>query len=138
MTLLFPKSGLSKQPPSLLLSEEGCIEQDFHYDYDPNEEESYLSFSSIVFLENNGKLLFKSRNGTVKEIQFKSGDWIVFRGVKLHAGSAYKKENLRLHFYHDSVGCKRKRDTTYGEGLSKLYQKKIEIKNLQKEYLRNR
>jgi hypothetical protein len=89
-------------------------------------------------LENDGKLFFKSRNGTITEMKFMSGDWIVFRGVKVHAGSSYDKENLRIHFYHDSIGSKRKRDTTYSEYLGELYQKKIEIKNLQKTYLRNR
>lgn len=112
MRELYPKIKFYQSNASLLLSLAGCMAQDLHYDYPPLHEASETSFGCIVFLEDGGKLLL-GRGNKILRPQFNKGDLVIFKGTKLHAGAAYRKSNLRVHYYFDSQKNFRKPDTTF-------------------------
>lgn len=100
MKSAFPKNNLNQSHASVLFSLKDCMEQDLHWDYDPDKETTEKSFGCIVFLEDDGKLLL-SNDYKIFTPEFQKGDMIIFKGTQLHAGASYKKENIRVHFYFD-------------------------------------
>ena len=43
----------------------------------------------------------------------KKGDILIFDGDEIHAGSAYTRDNTRIHLYLDTTEVKRMRNKTY-------------------------
>jgi len=52
-------------------------------------------------------------DGKYKTIELGPGDILIFRGDFTHAGSAYKKENIRLHCYLDNARVPRTPNRTH-------------------------
>lgn len=93
---------LTTGAPSLLLSEEGCQRQIFHYDFDPSVENGRNSFLVLAALMDDTKFIGYDPDSKVETIYvLNAGDVLVARGDFLHAGADYDKENLRVHWYVD-------------------------------------
>ena len=52
-------------------------------------------------------------NTKSRRIVLKKGQVLIFDGDMVHAGSAYEKENTRIHLYLDSEEVPRRRNKTY-------------------------
>jgi hypothetical protein len=95
MQKYYPHYKLKQSSVSVLYSEEGCEEQDIHYDYDPTCPFARLCFGCILFLEDDSA--FVLMNGTEKVIErFQRGDMLVFRGDKAHAGASYPTKDIAI------------------------------------------
>ena len=102
---------------SILRSDEGCQQQPFHRDYDPNQckqlSDEQIPLAALIALERGTSLLCKVA-GREKRLSIPKGSALVFRGDLIHAGSAYDDENHRLHVYIDSnVYCRPVPEMTY-------------------------
>jgi hypothetical protein len=124
--------------PSLFLSDSvvlvslpGCAEQKPHTDYDANSlngiSSSVIPRGVLVALEENTTLeVWPGSHDTNKRgiqkrtIRLDSGDVIIFRGDVVHAGSAYKSENTRIHIFADHPSFTRSANRTYLVGMSDL------------------
>ena len=101
---------------AVLLSLADCMEQQFHYDFDNigHPDLSKLSLFIIVALEDNTTLqVVDKATGEVTIVKLNKGDTFNGRGDTIHAGDAYKNENLRLHWFCDYVGNGREVGKTY-------------------------
>lgn len=113
MCCIFRKTQFIQSHASVLLSLKGCMAQDLHYDYPPDRDTSQISYGCIVFLQDGGKLLIE-RGSKILEPHFDKGDMVVFKGSKLHGGSSYDTDNMRVHYYFDCQrSYVRQRDVTY-------------------------
>jgi ectoine hydroxylase-related dioxygenase (phytanoyl-CoA dioxygenase family) len=89
-------------PEAILFSEEGCIAQSYHFDYDPDNVNTRHCFVALIGFEDNTTLETISIVDDIeleKQISFNKGDLLLFRGDFIHAGSSYINSNVRLHFY---------------------------------------
>jgi hypothetical protein len=113
MKTLFYEQDLRQSYASCLLSQEGCMEQELHYDYNTEIFSSSKSYVCIVFLQDGGTM--RLRRGS-KEINpsFSKGDILIFKGTKLHGGGAYQQQNIRIHYFFDCPDEEvREEDRTY-------------------------
>ena len=114
MDQLFGSYGLIQSSVSVLYSEQGCGQQDVHYDYPLDDPFNQQSFGCILFLENHSNLIIKFGEVTLVEQRFNEGDLVVFRGDCAHAGGSYEdRDNVCLHYYFDHPNTTRKPRTTY-------------------------
>lgn len=107
--------------PHLLRSLPNCEVQPAHCDYLPNEilevPEFQLPLGCLISIQENTTLTVWSnalavdflRESSVTKAKFSKtiievpkGSILLFRADQIHAGSAYKEENYRLHFYLDT------------------------------------
>lgn len=93
---LFPGYAIS-EPISLLKSTGRGLSQQPHDDFDPSKVVEHPPFGCLLSVSGNSRLLVRERGLMVESCALDRGDIIFFRGV--HAGCAYKRVNVRLHFY---------------------------------------
>jgi hypothetical protein len=91
-------------------SKEGCKQQDWHYDYDPDDvmQAKTKPLGVLLALQANTKFCTLD-----KVYHLNKGDLITFTGDTIHAGSAYEKSNTRIHMYLDVPDVRRRRNSTY-------------------------
>ena len=96
---------------AILHSKSGCKRQQWHTDYDPElcKLTSLKPMGAIFALEDNTYFNIHKK----RKIVLKKGQILIFDGDLVHAGSAYDKENTRIHFYLDSPDVRRKKNKTY-------------------------
>lgn len=110
----------------LLQSLAGCRRQAAHCDYIPTPELLVTKTKPLLFilaLEDNtyldvwaGSHLRKSLRGRPilpTRLTLNAGDAIIFRSDLVHAGSAYDKSNIRIHFYIDHPSVPRDPNRTW-------------------------
>lgn len=95
----------------------GCDEQIPHTDVDPNEVRKHLNgvppLVCLVSVQEGTRLVIWDKVYGRIEPDLEPYDFIIMRGDTIHAGSAYEKENVRIHVFLDPMGYKRPRDKTY-------------------------
>jgi hypothetical protein len=92
-----------------LHSESGCLAQETHTDFN-----CAGGLSVIVALQDNTTLSVCPLNSSTDVlIRLSRGDFIVFDGLLKHAGSAYTRDNLRLHMYCSLPGVQAPQDQTF-------------------------
>lgn len=79
-------------------SKKGCKRQQWHTDYDPDQLKNLRRKPLGVIVALQSKTFFSTPD-CVHVLE--AGDILCFTGDVIHAGSAYDKENTRLHFYLD-------------------------------------
>lgn len=95
---------------AILHSKSGCRRQQWHTDYDPDLcKMAKVKPMGVIFAFENSTY-FNTRN---RKIVLKKGQVLIFDGDMVHAGSAYEKENTRMHLYLDSDEVPRLRNKTY-------------------------
>lgn len=94
------------QSPVVLQSLNGCKQQQWHVDYDP--QKNTTGFGMLLALQNGTRL--ETLEAT---IHLNQGDLLIFNGDLVHAGSWYDYENLRIHAYLDVKGSHRLANSTY-------------------------
>ena len=96
---------------AVLHSKAGCQQQQWHYDYDPSVVKKVRKkpCGALLALEKGTTL---SIHG-VGEVALNPGDCLVFEGDCVHAGSAYTKENTRVHVYLDVPTVNRETNITW-------------------------
>lgn len=93
------KCSLVQSSVSILYSENYCMEQDMHYDYNPVAPYVNQCYASILFLEDNSSLILQVGDKKIEQ-QFNQGDIIIFRADKAHADSKRdSNDNIRLQYY---------------------------------------
>jgi ectoine hydroxylase-related dioxygenase (phytanoyl-CoA dioxygenase family) len=114
----------------LLVSRPGCRRQAAHTDYVPTPEllrasNSEMPLLFLLALEDNTTLevwpqshliMHGHRGGPAiqrQTVHLSAGDAILFRGDLVHAGSAYERQNMRIHAYLDSPAVPRDPNQTY-------------------------
>tara|TARA_B100000945_G_C20319966_1_gene567157 strand:- start:358 stop:942 length:585 start_codon:yes stop_codon:yes gene_type:complete len=95
----------------ILHSTKNCKKQQWHTDYDPDAcQKSKVKPLGVLFALQNNTYLNVYNKG---RICLNKGEVLIFDGDLIHAGSAYKCENTRIHMYLDSEEFKRVRNKTY-------------------------
>ena len=98
---------------NLLLARPGVTQQVRHADFNKSDDyppsDNYIVFVSIL----KGTKLVVFHDSISSEIVLNEGDVFVGRGDLLHAGAAYKKHNVRLHFYITRNLCPLPQNETY-------------------------
>ena len=86
---------------TVLYSRPGGQAQVLHRDDNANDGSRKYVMSCIVALQEKTSLEFAHtlHSDTRDTITFSSGTYIYFCGSQIHAGAAYNKPNLRIHFY---------------------------------------
>ena len=94
--------------PTLIVSEAGCVQQQWHFDYPQN-----AGTIKSIKVKNSFFLVVSIMEGTsfqgcnnitheiLPKIKLNIGDILIGRGDFLHAGDAYDVDNIRIHFYVD-------------------------------------
>ena len=99
---------------NLLLACPGVTQQVRHADFCVSDDyppsENYIVFVSII---KGTKIVVFDETKTSSEILLNEGDVFVGRGDLLHAGAAYEKYNVRLHFYITRNLCPLPKNETY-------------------------
>lgn len=119
----------------VLVSKPGCVAQAAHADYqydevahldgdddeDEDDEDALMPLGLIVALMD--ETYFDAWPRAIryddvkwyehKQLVLNAGDVLVFRGDFFHAGAAFDKLNVRLHYYLDMEGVKRTRNVTF-------------------------
>lgn len=93
------------QEPVVLQSLAGCLQQEWHTDYD---KDNHSSFSVLLALQDDTRLETPG-----KTIELDQGDLLIFRSDLVHAGSWYNRENLRIFLFCDLPTVKRRKNATY-------------------------
>ena len=113
--------------PNILRSLPGCQEQEAHRDFEVKDdtEEATLPAGVIVALEPDTTLEVWDDDGTNQQtVKLYRGDVLIFRGSVVHAGSAYDKDNVRIHLYVDSRAQPRQQNKTWNVKTSPLRRSK--------------
>lgn len=109
----------------LLESLPGCRQQAAHTDYVPTPELRAVSDAEIpllflLALEDDTRLEVWPRTHRPRRypvfqttVRLNAGDAVLFRGDLVHAGSAYDKQNLRIHAYLDHPAVPRDPNRTW-------------------------
>jgi len=104
--------GLRMNDAVVIHSSAGCAQQAWHTDFDP------ITMKNCVTNKPAGVILAIEEGTTFEEYpntthKLNVGDILVFDGDVVHAGSAYAKENVRVHAYIDACDVQRVHNTTY-------------------------
>jgi hypothetical protein len=91
----------------IIKSEAGCVAQPWHHDFDCEG-----GASAIVALQDGTPLWIEFRGARV-QVNLRRCQYIVFDGLKPHAGSAFSKDNTRAHFYCGLRGVEAPDDEVY-------------------------
>jgi len=93
----------------ILKSTAGCERQQPHSDYDPElircrgaANPIYIPLLVLVSIMSDTYLDLWDTNGKHERVSMDAGDVLIFRADTVHAGSAYQRENIRIHVYLDS------------------------------------
>jgi hypothetical protein len=103
--LLPSDSPLSFSNWVILKSTPGCERQQPHTDYDPvliRRAPTHIPLLVLVSIMQNTYLDVWDANGNHERVSMDAGDVLIFRADTVHAGSAYQRENVRIHVYLDS------------------------------------
>jgi hypothetical protein len=98
-----------------LLSLEGCKLQPYHQDWDTISENlptTNYSYNGIFSASVNSTVNIKV-GSKYYIVPIPLNHLFIARQDLIHAGSAYDKENLRIHFYFDAADCKREKDIVW-------------------------
>jgi len=108
--LLPADSPLSFSNWVILKSTSGCERQLPHTDYDPElirRTPADIPLLVLVSIMPNTYLDLWDANGNHERASMDAGDILIFRADTVHAGSAYQRENMRIHVYLDSPAIQR-------------------------------
>lgn len=94
----------------VIKSTKGCKRQSWHTDYDPSALSKLQNKPLGVILAIEAGTKFSTPHKTYR---LKRGDLLVFDGDVVHAGSAYKRSNTRIHLYIDSLEHRRQPNKTW-------------------------
>lgn len=101
----------------VLRSKAGSLRQQTHHDYEPSAALSALPNEEfplgIICTLMPDTTLDVWPNGEHRIAILNPGDILIFRGDFTHAGSAYDKENVRLHCYMDNKTVPRTPNRTH-------------------------
>jgi len=105
--LLPSDSPLSFSNWVILKSTPGCERQQPHSDYDPELIRRTTDYKDIpllvlVSIMPDTYLDLWDANGNHECVSMDAGDVLIFKADTVHAGSAYQRENIRIHVYLDS------------------------------------
>jgi len=103
--LLPADSPLSFSNWVILKSTPGCERQQPHTDYDPElirRAPTHIPLLVLVSIMPDTYLDLWDANGIHERVSMDAGDILIFRADTVHAGSAYQRENIRIHVYLDS------------------------------------
>jgi len=103
--LLPADSPLSFSNWVILKSTEECERQRPHTDYDPElirRVPRVIPLLVLVSIMPNTCLDVWDANGNHECVSMDAGDILIFRADTVHAGSAYQRENVRIHVYLDT------------------------------------
>ena len=103
--LLPADSPLSFSNWVILKSTEGCERQRPHTDYDPeliSRVPRVIPLLVLVSIMPDTYLDLWDANGNHERVSMDAGDILIFRADTVHAGSAYQRENVRIHVYLDN------------------------------------
>jgi hypothetical protein len=103
--LLLAESPLSFSNWVILKSTPGCERQLPHTDYDPElirRTPAHIPLLVLVSIMPDTYLDLWDINGKHERVSMDAGDILIFRADTVHAGSAYQRENVRIHVYLDS------------------------------------
>jgi len=104
--LLPADSPLSFSNWVILKSTPGCERQQPHTDYDPELisrcAPAHIPLLVLVSIMPDTYLDLWDANGNHERVSMDAGDILIFRADTVHAGSAYQRENVRIHVYLDS------------------------------------
>lgn len=104
--LLPAESPLSFSKWVILKSTPGCERQQPHTDYDPELirrcAPAHIPLLVLVSIMPDTYLDLWDANGKHERVSMDEGDVLIFRADTVHAGSAYQRENVRIHVYLDS------------------------------------
>lgn len=110
--LLPADSPLSFSNWVILKSTPGCERQQPHTDYDPalirrTPDPRDIPLLVLVSIMPDTYLDLWDENGNHERVSMEAGDILIFRADTIHAGSAYQRENVRIHVYLDSPEIQR-------------------------------
>ena len=88
----------------------GCTRQQMHTDYAPHSVAHSRVKPLGVLLALQTGTRFSLPDG---DIELGRGDVLLFDGDQVHAGSAYRRNNTRVHVYLDAPGVLRPDNQTY-------------------------
>lgn len=116
----------------LIESKPNCQKQMAHLDYENTSEfneclnNNHIPLLVLIALENNTSLYVwensiqiinktfpSNKKSHATKINLQSGDIFVFRADVIHAGSDYKKSNIRMHCYLDDDELEREPNKTW-------------------------
>ena len=99
----------------------------------PLPENFPIPFALILSLQEDTRLRVLGEEGNERNIPV--GNIYKFGPQHIHAGSSYKKENIRVHFYVDPIGYERPRDFTYKciRELKKIISKKESLAGMKRK-----
>lgn len=103
--LLPADSPLSFSNWVILKSTPGCQRQQPHTDYDPElirRTPTHIPLLVLVSIMPDTYLDLLDTNGIHERVSMDAGDILIFRADTVHAGSAYQRENIRIHVYLDN------------------------------------
>jgi hypothetical protein len=110
--LLPTDSPLSFSNWVILKSTPGCERQQPHTDYDPElirrrGAPAHIPLLVLVSIMPDTCLDLWDANGNHERVSMDAGDILIFRADTVHAGSAYQRENIRIHAYLDTPTIQR-------------------------------
>ena len=86
-----------------LISHAGCQEQPSHCDFDPKLYAGVpMSPLGVLVATQSLTSLMRRHLGAMSRVDIHRGDAVLFRADFIHAGSAYKSLNFRMHAYLDT------------------------------------
>lgn len=103
---------------AVLMSKAGCIAQVAHRDYPSTPEirerlagDHLVSIFGIIALEDNTyfdvwEFSTDTKKNMYRQLNLSAGQMVICRHDCVHAGAAYDRKNIRLHFYMDVAGRK--------------------------------
>ena len=82
-----------------LVAEDGCEAQGWHFDYGDHVENKNKASLMIACSREGATFEYMDKDKKVKTINLRQGYGVMWGRKVEHRGSAYKKENVRLHAY---------------------------------------
>ena len=97
-------------PAVALHSFPGCLQQQFHTDYDAGSvnRAECKPLGILAALQDNTFFILQDQ-----QLALQKGDLLAFDGDLVHAGAAYEENNTRIHVYLDVPSVHREHNTTY-------------------------
>ena len=91
--------GLRAKGLTEIVAEDGCGAQGWHFDYGDHVENKNKASLMIACSREGATFEYIDKNKKVQKIHLKQGYGVMWGRKVEHRGSAYKKENVRLHAY---------------------------------------
>ena len=91
--------GLRAKGLTEIVAEDGCGAQGWHFDYGHHVENKNKASLMIACSREGATFEYMDKDKKVKTINLRQGYGVMWGRKVEHRGSAYKKENVRLHAY---------------------------------------